>query len=169
VTWRSELLQRLQEVRGNCKTRNQLMTRVRRAGLTAMALGGAVMIVFALSMALFARAIAELYLPATPETAEALALTVLFLRVAAAFQLFDGIQVISASALRGLKDARLPMMLAGGAYWLVGFPLALFLGFGLHWQGVGIWLGLACSLAVAAVSLSLRFAYLTSPSTTATC
>src|SRR2546430_1927847 len=24
VTWRSELLQRLQEVRGNCKTRNQL-------------------------------------------------------------------------------------------------------------------------------------------------
>ena len=145
------------------------MTSVRRAGLTAMALGGAVMFVFALSMALFARAIAELYLPATPETAEALALTVLFLRVAAAFQLFDGIQVISASALRGLKDARLPMMLAGGAYWLVGFPLALFLGFGLHWQGVGIWLGLACSLAVAAVSLSLRFAYLTSPSTTATC
>src|SRR5262245_59686527 len=25
VTWRSELLQRLQEVRGNCKTRNQLI------------------------------------------------------------------------------------------------------------------------------------------------
>src|SRR5215510_11060473 len=25
VTWRSELLQRLQEVRGNCKTRNQLL------------------------------------------------------------------------------------------------------------------------------------------------
>ena len=24
MTWRSELLQRLQEVRGNCKTRNQL-------------------------------------------------------------------------------------------------------------------------------------------------
>src|SRR5215510_734549 len=27
VTWRSELLQRLQEVRGNCKTRNQLTTK----------------------------------------------------------------------------------------------------------------------------------------------
>src|SRR6266516_2630303 len=27
VTWRSELLQRLQEVRGNCKTRNQLIGR----------------------------------------------------------------------------------------------------------------------------------------------
>ncbi len=90
-------------------------------------------------------------------------MTVRFLRVAAAFQLFDGLQVISANALRGLKDVRLPMLLAGGAYWLVGFPLALVLGFGLHWQGVGIWLGLACSLAVAAVSMSLRFAYVTSP------
>jgi MATE family multidrug resistance protein len=128
-----------------------------------MALGGAVMIIFALGMALFAHTIAALYLPATPETAEAVALTVLFLRIAAAFQLFDGIQVIGANALRGLKDARLPMLLAGGAYGLVGFPLALFLGFGLHWQGVGIWLGLACSLAVAAVSMALRFAYVTSP------
>jgi MATE family multidrug resistance protein len=136
---------------------------VRRAGLTAMAMGGAVMLVFALTMAICARAIAALYLSATPETAEAGALTVLFLRVAAAFQLFDGIQVIGANVLRGLKDARLPMILAGGAYWLVGFPLALFLGFGLHWHGVGIWLGLACSLAVAAVSMALRFAYVTSP------
>jgi MATE family multidrug resistance protein len=138
------------------------MCGVRRAGLTAMALGGAVMVVFAIVMALGARAIAELYLPATPETAEALALTVSFLRVAAAFQLFDGLQVIGANALRGLKDARLPMMLAGGSYWLVGFPLALWFGFGLDWQGVGIWLGLACSLAVAAVSMLLRFAYLAS-------
>jgi MATE family multidrug resistance protein len=138
-------------------------TGVRRAGCTAMAVGGAVMLVFALGIALFAPTIVALYLPPTPETAEVGVLTVLFLRVAAAFQLFDGIQVIGANALRGLKDVRLPMMLAGGAYWLVGFPLALFLGFGLHWQGVGIWLGLACSLAVAAVSMSLRFAYLTSP------
>jgi MATE family multidrug resistance protein len=138
-------------------------TSVRRAGLTAMALGGAVMIVFALGIALFARTIAELYLPATPDTAEAGALTVRFLHVAAAFQLFDGIQVIGANALRGLKDARLPMLLAGGAYWLVGFPLALVLGFVLHWHGVGIWLGLACSLAVAAVAMALRFAYVTSP------
>ena len=93
------------------------MRGVRRAGFTAMALGGAVMIVFAIAMALGAPAIAALYLPATPENAEALALTVLFLRVAAAFQLFDGLQVIGANALRGLKDARLPMMLAGGACW----------------------------------------------------
>jgi len=90
-------------------------------------------------------------------------LTVLFLRVAAAFQLFDGLQVIGANARRGLKDARMPMRLAGGSYWLVGFPLALWRGFGLDWQGVGSWLGLACSLAVAAVSMARRGAYVASP------
>ena len=130
------------------------MTRVRRAGLTAMALGGAVMIVFAIAMALFAPTIAELYLPATPETAEALALTVLFLRVAAAFQLFDGLQVIGANALRGLKDARLPMLLAGGAYWLVGFPLALVrfrpaLARAGYLAGTGLQPGGGCCLHVA--------------------
>jgi MATE family multidrug resistance protein len=135
---------------------------VRRAGLTAMVLGGVVMLIFAIIMALFAPTIAAFYLPARPDTAEAFALTVLFLHVAAAFQLFDGLQVIGANALRGLKDVHLPMLLAGGAYWLVGFPLAFWLGFGLHWQGLGIWLGLAGSLAVAAVSMLLRFAYLTS-------
>jgi MATE family multidrug resistance protein len=138
------------------------MRGVWRAGLTAMVLGGVVMIVFAIVMALGAPAIAALYLPARPENAEAIALAILFLRVAAAFQLFDGLQVIGASALRGLKDARLPMLLAGGAYWLVGFPLALWFGFGLQWQGLGIWLGLACSLAVAAVCMLLRFTYLVS-------
>jgi MATE family multidrug resistance protein len=139
------------------------MTSVRRAGLAAMVLGGAVMLVFALVMVLFARAIAALSLPAMPETAGAFALTVLFLRVAAAFQLFDGLQVIGANARRGLKDARMPMRLAGGSYWLVRFPLALWCGFGLDWQGVGSGLGLACSLAVAAVSMARRSAYVASP------
>jgi hypothetical protein len=37
------------------------------------------------------------------------------------------------------------------------------LGFGLHWHGVGLWLGLACSRAVAAVTMALRCASLTSP------
>src|ERR1043166_8652330 len=32
VTWKSELLQRLQEVRGNCKTRNQLINHLADRG-----------------------------------------------------------------------------------------------------------------------------------------
>ena len=63
-------------------------------------------------------------------------------------------------SLRGLKDARWPMWLAGGSYWLAGAPMGALLGFGLHMQGFGIWLGLAFGLLVAAASLTARFAIL---------
>ena len=52
-----------------------------------------------------------------------LALAVSFLYVAAAFQLMDGMQVTAAMSLRGLKDTRGPMWLAGASYWLAGAPM----------------------------------------------
>jgi MATE family multidrug resistance protein len=87
-------------------------------------------------------------------------LAVTFLHVAAAFQLADGLQVTAAMALRGLKDAEAPMWIAGAAYWLVGAPVGLALGFGLHLAGFGIWLGLAAGLFSSAALLTARFAYL---------
>ena len=89
-----------------------------------------------------------------------LALAVTFLHVAAAFQLVDGIQVTAAMSLRGLKDAHGPMWIAGASYWLAGAPMCLWLGFGTDLKGFGIWLGLAFGLAVAAVTLTTRFAML---------
>jgi MATE family multidrug resistance protein len=86
-----------------------------------------------------------------------LALAVTFLHVAAAFQLMDGVQVTAAMSLRGLKDARWPMWLAGASYWLAGAPMCAYLGFGLGMKGLGIWLGLAFGLLVAAILLSTRF------------
>jgi MATE family multidrug resistance protein len=70
------------------------------------------------------------------------------------------LQVSAAMALRGLKDARAPMWIAGASYWLAGFPMCVALGFGLKMQGLGIWLGLAFGLLVAAVLLVWRFAWL---------
>ncbi len=133
---------------------------VRRAGLTAIVLGAGFMALCGIVLAAFPRQIASLYLPDTPANAGAFALTVIYLRVAAGFQLFDGIQVIAIYALRGLKDAHVPMWLAAGSYWLVGFPLAALLGFDTALQGLGIWIGLAVSLAFAAAAMFLRFAYL---------
>ncbi|GAB2503808.1 MATE family efflux transporter [Lysobacter humi (ex Lee et al. 2017)] len=80
---------------------------------------------------------------------------------AAAFQFPDGIQVLSAGALRGLRDTRMPMLLAAFAYWGVGMPLGCALGFG--WGGLpamgprGMWIGLIAGLVVAAVLLGGRF------------
>lgn len=76
---------------------------------------------------------------------------------AAAFQFPDGIQVLSAGALRGLRDTRVPMFIAALAYWGIGMPLGAGLGLGLGWGPRGMWTGLIAGLAVAAVLMAARF------------
>jgi MATE family multidrug resistance protein len=132
----------------------------RRAGFTAIGLGGIFMLCAALVLILFPHSIAMLWLPDSPDNRDVLALAVTFLHVAAAFQLMDGLQVTASMSLRGLKDARGPMWVAGASYWLAGAPMCALLGFGLGMKGLGIWLGLAFGLLVAAVLLTTRFALL---------
>ena len=87
-----------------------------------------------------------------------MALSASFLVVAGVFQLADGAQVSAGSALRGLSDTTVPLILALIGYWGVGFPIAYVFGFVLGWQGFGIWCGLAAGLAFAATTLVIRFA-----------
>jgi len=129
----------------------------RRAGLVAIAIAALFMVLTSFVLLLFPRAIASLWLPDIPANAQVLALAVTFLHVAAAFQLADGIQVTASLSLRGLKDAQAPMWLAGASYWLVGAPVGIVLGFFWHWQGLGVWIGLATGLAAAATLLTTRF------------
>lgn len=134
---------------------------VRRAGLTALVISTGFMSCAALVLAIFHREIAMLYFASdNAANADVLRLTSLFLQIAAAFQIVDGLQVTAAFCLRGLKDARMPMWIAGASYWLVGFPLCFGLGVLLGWQGVGVWLGLAFALMVAAILLCWRFFHL---------
>ena len=132
----------------------------RRAGFTAIAMGAAFMCVTASVLVVWPLDIATLWLPDSAANRDVLALAVIFLHVAAAFQLVDGIQVTASMSLRGLKDAHGPMWIAGASYWLAGAPMCLWLGFGTPLKGFGIWLGLAFGLAVAAVTLTARFAVL---------
>lgn len=134
----------------------------RRAGFTAMAVGAAIVVLFGVLMAFGGETIAGLYISGrTPADLQVIAYAALFLKVAAAFQLFDALQVVGALSLRGLKDARWPMILAGGAYWLAGAPVCVLLAIGLNMGGLGIWLGLAFGLGVAAAAMCLRFHLLT--------
>jgi MATE family multidrug resistance protein len=131
---------------------------IRRAGIMALAMGGAFMLAMAAVMWTLPRAIVGLFIDAgDPANAPVVQAAVVFLAVAALFQLFDGGQVIGAGALRGLKDTRWPMAFAALAYWAVGMTLALGLGFGLGLGGLGIWIGLAVALAVAAFLMIVRF------------
>lgn len=106
----------------------------------------------AAGIALFNDAIAAIY----TRDAAVLSLAATLLLFTAAFQLSDGIQVVSGAALRGLKDTRIPMLLAAFAYWGVGMPLGAGLGFALGWGAPGIWAGLVAGLSFAALLLGLR-------------
>ena len=57
--------------------------------------------------------------------------------------------------------ARLPMWIAGIAYWVIGFPICVMLGFWTDMQGQGVWAGLAFALLVAAALMTWRFEWLT--------
>jgi len=81
------------------------------------------------------------------------------LAVAALFQVFDGVQVIAAGALRGYRDTALPMAFAAAGYWGVGFASGWMLAFPLGYGAIGLWWGQALGLATVAVLLALRLAY----------
>jgi MATE family multidrug resistance protein len=92
---------------------------------------------------------------------EVIAIAAKLLLVAAVFQISDGIQVVVLGALRGLQDVKIPMYITFVAYWIVGFPVSFYLGNYTSLKAVGVWIGLFAGLTVAAVSLFMRFHYLT--------
>jgi MATE family multidrug resistance protein len=126
--------------------------RARRSGVAALGLGGSVMAVSGMMLALFPRLLARVY---TLDPAVVL-LTSTLLPLAAIFQVFDGLQVVSIGVLRGIGDTRTPMVVSGIGYWLLGLPLSLGLGFGLGLGPVGLWWGLVLGLAVVAMILLVR-------------
>ena len=81
--------------------------------------------------------------------------------VAAIFQLSDGLQAVVLGALRGLQDVKVPAIIAFIAYWIIGFPISVYLGLKTELGAVGVWIGLSFGLTVAAILLYLRFKYLT--------
>lgn len=75
------------------------------------------------------------------------------LLVAAAFQLFDGLQVTATGVLRGLGETRLPMYASLVGYWGMGLPLGYWLCFHAGYGVFGLWMGLAASLMFVGTAL----------------
>ena len=130
----------------------------RRAGFVAVGLATFFMVIAAILFIVIPESIIGLYIDTTaPQNMEVVSIAVLLLGVAALFQVFDGVQVAAAGALRGFKDTRIPMIISVISYWVVGLSTGLFLGFQLGKGAVGLWWGLVAGLWMAAILLMLRF------------
>lgn len=120
-----------------------------RAAWVAIALGAGVMMLSALLFVLGRHWLPRIY---TSEP-EVIALATRILPIAAAFQIFDGTQVVGCGVLRGMGRTRPAAWFNLFGYWVIGLPLggwlALRAGFGLD----GIWWGLAIGLAIVSVLL----------------
>ena len=123
--------------------------RARRAGWTALALGGLVMTVLGLMLYLFPVPM----LSAFTTDARVLDIGARLLAIAAAFQVFDGTQAVATGVLRGLGDTRTPMVMNVIGHWLLGLPVGYALCFRLGWGVAGLWIGLSIGLVFCAIVL----------------
>jgi len=124
----------------------------RERARTALVCGVGFMVCAAATMLAVPRAIAAAYTnqPLVASIAASL------IPIAGMFQLFDGIQAVSAGVLRGLGDTRAPFVINLAGFWLCGFPVSVALAFGTPLRAMGLWWGLAAGLAVVATLLLLR-------------
>ena len=125
----------------------------RRPGLLGIGLGGAVMVFGAVAFWSAPR----LLVSAFTHDAHVIQIGVVLLRIAAIFQLFDGMQVVAVGALRGAGDVRSPFVAHVMAHWFVGLPIALTLAFLFRLGAQGLWLGLTMGLVIVSIVLLVRF------------
>ena len=125
----------------------------RLAGWAGIAMCGIIMSLSSLVILTARHGIAAAY-TSDPQVQTLAAGLLLFVAI---FQIPDGMQVGAAGALRGFKDAKIPMALNFAAYWLIGFPAAWWFGIHLGIGPSGIWAGLIAGLFTCAVLLNWRY------------
>ncbi len=127
--------------------------RVRPIGFGGIGMAVAVMSLFACGFLLLGGPLAGFFV----RDAATAALAAQLLVVAGVFQVFDGVQVVSMSALRGLSDVRIPTVISFVSYWVVALPMCYLLGIVGRSSAVGVWWGLALGLTFAGAALLTRF------------
>jgi MATE family multidrug resistance protein len=79
------------------------------------------------------------------------------LSVVAAMIIADGAQAVLASAARAIGDVLVPLGLFGVSFWLLGVPLAFWLGLRAGYGVPGLLAALSVGLVLASLALGIRF------------
>jgi MATE family multidrug resistance protein len=87
------------------------------------------------------------------EDAVVIALATSILPIAAAFQIFDGTQVVGAGVLRGMGRTRPAAVFNFVGFWVLALPLAWWLAFYRGMGIAGIWWGMVLGLGAVALML----------------
>lgn len=75
---------------------------------------------------------------------------------AVAYQLMDAWQISAAGCLRGIQDTKGPMWITMIAYWIIAFPVGVYLSRFTDMGAAGVWIGLIVGLSIACVLLLTR-------------
>ena len=114
----------------------------------------AMMSVTAVLFAVFRHQLPFLY----TQDAAVISLAAQLLIMAAVFQLFDGLQVVLLSILRGVADVKPAMLYALIAYIFVNIPISYLLAFVFDFGPMGIWIGFVFGIGLASLLFYVRIA-----------
>jgi multidrug resistance protein, MATE family len=131
---------------------------VRRAGWSSLFLAFIIMCFIAGCFILFKNELIGVY---RLEKMEVIVLASSLLIIAAAFEIFDGIQGVALGLLRGLEDSSFPTWLTSIVYWIVCLPLSYYLCIHTSLGVIGIWWSFLFSLVIISTLLTWRFYDLT--------
>lgn len=126
---------------------------IKNHAYSAIHLGIAIMICFAMLYAFGGEFLAGIF----SNDKEVIDITSKLFIVVAVFEIFDGTQVTTLGALRGLTDVKRPMYYALVCYILVEIPVGYLLGFPFGLGAIGIVGGFMTGLILAAILFMLRF------------
>lgn len=126
---------------------------LRSSAFTMIGMAGVLMLLWALLFIFGREMLPSLYI----DDPVVIDLTAILLIIGAFFQLSDGIQVVTAGALRGLQDVKVPSLLIFVSYWVIALPMGYWLAFPLKMGASGIWIGLSVGLTLTATAMIVRF------------
>jgi len=123
-----------------------------------MGTGLALLSVFSIFYFIFPQAAISLDIDVNSPDFKAVALEAAkFFPIVGVLLISDCIRIVSAGALRGLKDANFQLLISLFGFWGIAFPSAYLLAFKLGYGGVGIWWGIVIGLFVTGVMFLMRF------------